>query len=162
MISNVHLQLLLLILLVLLLFGCKPTSLTYLHQETQPSSSVESIVFLSFSIQKDTAASVILLIEKNIVTGSLKSAPEDSPAPDRLIISQLTSENKEINSSSIAHPLRKQVEFVNENQLFESKLVEQDHAEFFVRLGLTKESSYIRIDEIWGNEKIGSTRVELK
>lgn len=147
--------LLVLLCVMVLLEACKPVSYQYTYQEsaqTNEQAALPQILFMSFTMRKDSSESVVTMLEKKILKGVLKSDPESSMADDRLYVVQLTKERTTLSGYYLDHPLRKNMEYINEQQEYKTRWVELEEAEFFIRVALDPACAYIVLYEMKGME----------
>ena len=148
--------------LFFLLSTCKQVKHSYQPAATSVND-IEEMVFLTFSIKTDSLnRNHIRLIEKKIVTGKLKSPPENSNLPDRIVVKLLNREKQELSVCSIDHPLLKRAEYPNGQGGFESKTVTLKEAEFFIRIMLYPKTEYIKVDDVISNLSTSSTVIDFK
>lgn len=127
------------------LVSCKTTSV---QPATEKKDPIEGLVFLTFVMRNDsTSGKGVELIGKTIVHQKLKSDPQNSTAPNRVWVSQLTSSGDKLSSIALDHPLFKRVEFANDQGQFQSKEVTLKDAEFFARVTLFTQTEYIQVEE---------------
>lgn len=118
----------------------------------QPSSGkqnpVEGLVFLTFIMHSDSISGTsVELIGKTVVDQKLKSDPQNSSAPNRVWISQLSGSGDKLSSVALEHPLFKRFEFADDQGQFQSKEVILKDAEFFARVTLFTQTEYIQVEE---------------
>jgi hypothetical protein len=161
---NIFKQLIQVFFFLALLISCRAPQPIYTHQQPQKVEKLpDQILFLTFKIQEDSASTAIIeLLEKNFVSGTLKGTSESSQTENRLIINQIDDIQHVLSEMSIDHPLIKYVEYVNEAREFETKLVRQPSAEFFIRVALQPQTSYLRIDEVRGDRAVRSTQIKIR
>ena len=147
-----------------LLISCRAPQPVYTHQQPPKVEKLsDQILFLTFKIKEDSASTAIIeLLEKNFVSGSLKGASESSQAENRLIINQVDDQQHVLGEMSVDHPLIKYVEYVNEAREFETKLIRQQSAEFFIRVAINTQTSYLRIDEVREGKEVKSTQIKIR
>lgn len=147
-----------------LLIGCQAPKPVYTHQPPQKVEKLTGeLVILSFRIQEDsTSATSIELLDKHFIQGTRKGAPENSIAENQLVIKQEDIQLNVLTELSIDHPLINYVEYVNEAGEFETKLVRQREAEFFIRIELKPQTSYLRIDEIREGKETPVTQLKIR
>lgn len=139
--------------LAILIQSCKPVSYQYTYQEptqTYEQAALPQILFMTFAIKKDSGESVVTLLEKKTLKGVLKSGMESSTAEDRIFVVQLSKEKTELSGYYLEHPLRKNMEYLNEQQEYETRWVELEEAEFFIRVALDPACAYIGLYEMKG------------
>ncbi|MBL7845244.1 MAG: hypothetical protein JNK44_15375 [Cyclobacteriaceae bacterium] len=144
--------------------GCRTPKPIYTHQQPQKIEKIPAeLVILTFRIQEDsTSATSIELLDKHIIQGTLKGVADNSIAENRLIIKQEDIQHNVLTELSIDHPLIKYIEYVNEASEFETKLVRQRQAEFFIRMELKPQTSYLRIAEIRDGKETPVTQLKIR
>ena len=138
--------------LLITLCGCqrpyqyKPTSETQL-----PDTG--NMLFLTLKMTTDgTGKHAVDLIQKKIVPGAFKAVPQMKPVTGYLLVTQWDNQ-QELQRQEVEHPLIKPVEFTNDRNEFERKLIELKEAEFFIRLQLQPAAKSIIIEEIVEGKK---------
>jgi len=105
--------------------------------ETNGEVQEDIIVFLLFNMVKDTVgnSSAISTFQVYESPGKLKEGLADMPPADQFLMCILSNEfQTESDTFYLEHPLYRNVEFVNDQNQLERKLVEMDQAEFFARI----------------------------
>lgn len=146
-------------LLSVVMCSCKPNAYNHTYREPVDVDTIPydpQLLFVTFKIRQDSNASVISLLEKQLVKGTLKSNPEISNANDRIYVVQLTRDKTELLGYYIDHPLRKSVESVNDQQEFSTRWIELQEADFFVRIALEPTCVYLGLYEVKGTEVVKS------
>ncbi|MBX2901331.1 MAG: hypothetical protein KF775_16880 [Cyclobacteriaceae bacterium] len=121
---------------------------------TTPVPAVARLLFATFKIARDSNATVITLMSKHLVKGTHKSDPETSTATNRLQVVQLNQDGTELTGYYLGHPLRKNVEYLNEHQEYSTRWVELPEAEFFIRVALEPTCVYLVVYEVNGSDKL--------
>lgn len=130
---------------LLILTGCKTTAPIATTEKQDP---IEGLVFLTFVMRTDSlSGKTINLIGKTIVQKRLKSNPENSSAPNRVWVNQLSGSGKKLASVALDHPLYRRVEFTNNKGEFLSHEMHLTNAEFFARVTLFTQTEYIQVEE---------------
>ena len=114
-----------------------------------------AIFFLSFKIYKDLkkGTNIIELIDKTKVEGELKRVDDSQNLAEDNLILEFIDHEKIVKTIVLPHPLQKNVEFAEGNEL-KSKQVKLNEAEFFIRLQLLDhDSNKIIISEAFKNNK---------
>lgn len=111
---------------------------------------IQGMVFLTFVMKNDSIVGTgkrIDLIAKTIINQKLKSDPQPSTAPNRLLIRQLDATENTLSMVPVDHPLFRRVEYADEKGEFVSKIVKLADAEFFARVTLFSETQFIQVEE---------------
>lgn len=144
----------LVLLFTVFLFSCAPGKPTDDQPETATASAPDEILFLTFKIEKDSLAqqNKLTLMHKTKGVGKLKAQPEHAGTPNFLTV-EVFQRGQLVKTFTLAHPLYKHVEYVNEHNHFAVKDAVVDQEEFFFRLQ-TKGNGYsVRISETLKSEK---------
>ncbi|MBX2966052.1 MAG: hypothetical protein KF845_07895 [Cyclobacteriaceae bacterium] len=115
-----------------------------------------AILFVIFNMEQRDGITEMTIMDKKVVEGALKSAPESSTAHDRVYVAQLNKDKMEIAGFYMEHPLRKNVEYTNEANELTTKFVEFNGAEFFIRVSVNPDCVYLRLDDVRGSEVVKS------
>ena len=114
-----------------------------------------AIFFLSFKIYKDLkkGKNIVELIDKIKVEGELKREDDSQNLAEDNLILEFIDHEKLVKTIVLPHPLQKNVEFAEGNEL-KAKKVKLNEAEFFIRLQLLdRDSNKIIISEAFKNNK---------
>lgn len=138
----------LLCLLSMLSFAGTACKTTRVQAPLEKKDPVEGLVFLTFVMRQDSVSGKsVELIGKTIVHEKLKSDPQNSTAPNRVWINQLTRSGTKLSSVPLDHPLFKRVEVADDQGQFHSKEIVLKDAEFFARVTLFAQTEYIEVEE---------------
>ena len=137
-----------LLLLAILLISCGVSKKTEPSQENTTSVDENVIVFLALKINRDSIQqkNTIELVSKTIASGKMKDLLQSQSKPENYLTIDQYTQGKLVKTSIIQHPLFKQVEYSDGNNLT-SKSIELDSANFFIRLQLSGSSNKIKISE---------------
>lgn len=137
-----------LLLLSILLISCGVSKKTESSQETTTSSDENVIVFLTLKISRDSIQqkNTIQLVSKTRASGKIKDLLQSQSKPENYLTIDQFAQDKLVKTSIIQHPLFKQVEYSDGNNLT-TKTIELDSADFFIRLQLNGSSNKIKISE---------------
>ncbi|MFZ6011502.1 MAG: hypothetical protein ACOYXT_14225 [Bacteroidota bacterium] len=139
-------------LLIITLGGCQRPYHYKPASEARPPAS-GNILFLTLKMTTDSAGNhAVNLLQKKIVAGTYKATPEIKYVAGYLLVTQWDN-HQELQRQEVEHPLIKQVEFINDQNQFERKLVALKEADFFIRLQLQPAAKFIRIEEITEGKK---------
>jgi|GEM_PF-951078 hypothetical protein len=140
--------------------SCKPTAVSYQYSAPSrveiPEDDKPKILFMTFFIQQKDNKTEIELTDSNVKYGTLKSENQDSKAQYRIYVAQLDKNMAEIAGFYIEHPLRKNVEYTNEENELVSKSIELAEAEFFIRTKLNEQSKHVQLNEIYEDQVLNS------
>ena len=118
----------------------------------QPPASADTapqLLFLSCRMTAATAGTQLQVLQAKAVPGELKVPEPEAEAPDFVRLSQLDERGRALSQTRLAHPLRRRVEHVGDDQrTFQRSEVQLPTAEFFVRLALQPAAASIRIEEV--------------
>ncbi|MBX2962433.1 MAG: hypothetical protein KF687_07970 [Cyclobacteriaceae bacterium] len=153
-----------LIILISWLFACRAPQPVYSYQEsTLPKKGSGRFSILSFRIAEDSLSqTTVTLLDEHYIDGNLKGEHNDSDAENILLIKQEDAQLQVVDQTTLDHPLIKYVEYVNERQEFETKLVTQHEAEFFIRIELKPQTLYIRIDEVREGKELQLAQFKIR
>lgn len=109
----------------------------------------DAILFLVFKISKDSVQDkkIIKLISNTESSGKLKPQAQLAADYENYLTIEVFEQKRLANTIIIEHPLYKNVEYVNDQGMLETKHVELDQAEFFIRFLMTGTPTTIRISE---------------
>lgn len=149
----------LLIWLAALFLSCGTSRIPEAETVSITQNPHETIVFLSFKMEKDTVAHTnkISLIGKTKARGRVKIGSDtDADTPNFLTV-ELFQNGTLAKTFTISHPLYKHLEYLGDDNKYTFKDAEVDAEEFFIRIQTQGNQNTIRIFE---NLK-GSPKKEL-
>lgn len=119
------------------------------HQESAiTENKSNSILFLSFSIQKQDNKTFIQLIEKKESNGHLKPQSNYLKSNKALLKISFCHQNELLGTKTIEHPLFSTFEHLNENgDAFQLSTVSSDSSTFFLRVQYDKSVTHIQFAE---------------
>ena len=137
-----------LLLLSILLISCGVPKKNEPHQENTTSVDENALVFVLLKINRDSIQqkNTIELISKTIASGKMKDGFQNQSKSENYLTIDQYAQGKLVKTFTIQHPLFKQVEYSDGNNLT-SKTIELDSANFFIRLQLSGSSNKIKISE---------------
>ena len=111
-----------------------------------------AIVFVILRIRKDSVQekNVIEFVSKTEIIGKIKNEYQSQVNSENFLTIDLYEQDKLIKTIAIAHPLYKNVEYLEGNSLV-SKSIELNTEEFFIRLQIKDKSNKIKISETLKN-----------
>ncbi len=124
-------------------------------------SATSGLIFLNFKAKANGSASIISLISQKIVPGSKKKA-RSQPRTNYLVVQLVTSTDQILQSDTTDHPLIRDVEFMNDKNAFERKVVTLEEADFSVRMTYIPTAQLAKVTEVREQKIVGSTRFTLK
>jgi hypothetical protein len=135
------------LLVVMLAISC--VSKKYSFNEAVNEAVYPKIIFLNYSISKDTTGKkIIQFINNQIVDVKLKNSNNKPGVIGDLKCLQLDKDSTEITSITVQNPLSKHVEFMNDSLIFENKKIELNRSPLSIRLQLHSKTKFIEISEI--------------
>lgn len=122
---------------------------------TNPSS--DTFAFLLFHIEKgnDRTNSFLTLKSSKKNVGKLKSNDLNQVNSNNKLSFYFYHSNKIVDSFSIEHPLYKSIEYTNDKNEFETKQLNLDSTDFFIRIQLKENYQLLKVDETF-NQKTNS------
>jgi ABC-type uncharacterized transport system permease subunit len=147
-----------LLLLVLLFSFCGASKSSNEHTEMTSKSSADEIVFVVFKMQKGSNRNSIEIITTTKATGKMKADLLRPIDPENHLTLEIIENNQIVKTLHLEHPLKKIVEYLNENNQYVSKQVTADEGEFFIRIQKKAGQSKIRVLETFN----GTTKNELQ
>ena len=107
------------------------------------------LLFLSGRLTAAPTGTRLEVLHLKAVPGDLKLPNTDADTPAFLRVSQLDRQDQPLAQLRVAHPLRRSVEHVGDDQrTFQRSDVVLPTAEFFVRLALQPAATTLRVEEI--------------
>lgn len=140
-----------------MLLSCKSSHYDYSYTTNDDSTEkAPEILFATFIVQHVDSTTTIELKDTRITQGNLKNQPANSHATDRVYVAQLRDDKTEISGFYVDHPLRKNIEYINERDELTTKYIELAEAEFFVRVPMAENCRFLRLDEVRGARVVNS------
>jgi len=139
------------LLLSILLTSCGLTKSTESNRSDIKYDN-NAIVFVILRIRKDSVQekNVIEFVSKTEIIGKIKNEYQSQVNSENFLTIDLYEQDKLIKTIAIAHPLYKNVEYLEGNSLV-SKSIELNTEEFFIRLQIKDKSNKIKISETLKN-----------
>ncbi len=139
------------LLLSILLTSCGLTKSTESNRSDIQYDN-NAIVFVILRIRKDSVEenNVIEFVSKTKIIGKIKNEYQSQVDSENFLTIDLYEQDKLIKTIVIAHPLYKNVEYLEGNSLV-SKSIELNTEEFFIRLQIKDNSNKIKISETLKN-----------
>jgi hypothetical protein len=138
------------ILLLVWLTSCNITR----KSESNISTDNDSIFFVVFSIRKDpnNAKHIVELVSKTQSAGTIKKQNRNTAQSSNFLTIFVYNDKNLSDTMTIAHPLYKHIEYLDENNSFAVKDTVIDKAEFFLRIQAQGHSNRIRLFETLNNK----------
>ena len=153
----------LLVLICFILFsGCKSSKNIFVNQSEIKSSS--KIIFLNYSIEKGLNQNrTIQFINKKVVDGKLKKNTSQQSIENGiqgdLICVQLNKKFQVLHQILIKNPLVRSVEYIDESNNLQTKIIKPDKTQFSIRLQLKSNTKYITISNFAKNKPLIKTQI---
>lgn len=138
--------------LVLLFSFCGASKINDGNTEVASKNTADEIVFVVFKMRKDADRNTIEIISTTKATGRMKGDLERPIDPENYITLEIFENNQLVKTLRVEHPLRKIVEYLNENNQYVSKQVTADEGEFFIRIQKKAGQTKVRVlEKVKGN-----------
>ncbi len=135
------------LLLAFLLCCCGASKLHSNENDVNIEKPVDEIVFVVFKMTKKTTGNTIAIISTTKSYGKLKPQMERPIDAGNYLTLEVFQNDKVVQTFREAHPLLKNVEYLNENNQYISQKVTPDEGEFFIRLQKKSGATKIKIWE---------------
>lgn len=143
-------NLLVLFIIFLVVISCGSNKSVSSSENMSQVKQTPEIVFINYAIKKDDKGNYKVEFRgSKKVEGKLKNQKkilDKQGISGDLICSQFDASSSTLSQQLIKNPLKKTVEYVDENKNFKIANIELDSAEFTVRLQLFSETKYIAIN----------------
>jgi hypothetical protein len=132
-------------LIVLFVIISCATTKNQTHEKKEPAK----IVFLTYNIQKNPETQITFLKQK-LVEGKIKgySNKVTNQSEGDLECSFLDAKKNVLQVVNIENPLKKIVEYVNDSDNLEKRIIELDSTQFIIRAPYIENTKYLEISEI--------------
>ncbi len=131
----------------LILFRC--ASISKSVAPVSVPKKTNKIVFMNYDISKDNNGNIaVKFINSKLAEGVLKEKTQEvtlNNSSQDLICNQLDASSKILSQKRITDPLKKIIEYVDENKHFNVKTISLDATKFSVRLQLYENTAFINI-----------------
>ncbi|MCX7547890.1 hypothetical protein OS188_07985 [Xanthomarina sp. F1114] len=120
-------------------------------EQTNEKEVPARIVFLTYHIKKNTKKeSDITFLNHKLVDGKIKgySNNEKNLSEGDLECAFLDKDRKVLQVVKVENPLRKVVEYVNDSNHLEKRIIELDSTQFVIRAPYMENTKYLEISEI--------------
>ncbi|MBD2721660.1 hypothetical protein [Hymenobacter armeniacus] len=130
--------------------GCaRRPAAAYQPVAAEASVPAPQLLFLSCRLTAAPAGTQVQVLQAQAVPGDLKAPDPDADVPNNVRVSQLNGQGQPLAQVRVAHPLRRSVEHVADDQrTFQRSEVVVPTAELFVRLALRPTATAIRLEEV--------------
>ncbi|MES2766256.1 MAG: hypothetical protein V4642_10325 [Bacteroidota bacterium] len=142
------------LLLSVIIISC--TSTKPPETKKQPAafdSDSNAIVFVVLKIRKDSAQgkNIIEVVSKTQSAGIIKNKAQTRTDPENYLTIDTFKNDSLFSTMTMEHPLLKRIEYIDDKNTLQSKSIELDTEEFFIRLHIKGKSNWLRISETLKN-----------
>ncbi|UKM65142.2 hypothetical protein GSB9_01704 [Flavobacteriaceae bacterium GSB9] len=127
---------------LLMVFSCGTSKKASVPLKPKVSNT---IVFLNYKLKKlPNGNKEVEFISKKVTEGILKKGvAEATNNPENLVCIQYNKNGKALNKTIIENPLRKSLEFIDDEMRLKTKVLDLKEADFSVRMQLDPKAKYV-------------------
>lgn len=114
---------------------------------------INEIVFVVFKMKKGNPNNLIEIVSTTKSNGKIKADIARAVDPKNSLTIEIYQQHKMIKSMVVEHPLHKYVEYPDDNNQYQSQLVEPEENEFFIRFQKKPGTATIKVIENLKNNK---------
>jgi len=144
------------------LTACKTAGPTQVS-DVSSADSGPKILFLTFSMATDSlGVNSIIITQQTSADGSPKKWDEPVTSPSRLVVALVSASGDVLATTSVDHPLHKNMEYPTPDGHFERKSITLTKASFFVRLPYPSGAASAQVEEWMDGSKVSATLFKLQ